>query len=655
MSILSSERFYGNNICIDVTETYEHVDISFFPAISGSSITAGTRVTINDTEGNYYYANNNLGAITYTTTSSYSSSHTCVGFRFVMAGQYLKCLKKELSHAVLANSTSFVNASLNTQTTPCHLNEAFDCIKDKNVVLYAIEKILALANRYKVIVPWEFQDKTPYATVNGIIRELSYVAIDWLAYPLVREMNSVSFCKNLSYYDRTLIAPNCNHYNFKQLVEYYCGHSTSKMLEEIWKALTFGEEVQCYPIASFASVAIGDPLEIAPSIVPSMSYHVGTKRLQTLAFTLAPAVFKVMGFDYLYQLLPQIPKGGTTGAIEGQPVNYHYELEPNIRTLNNILGPKKLMGILIEICDISKIHDLRDAVRMIEEYSTVDKIPQSLRNEFPSGLVIDFKFKNLKEMHDKISTQYTIIKAEADKKEIPVHPFYAQLDGREEKGLKLIVPRNTTFLSIWGKALNICIASYGDIAARGDTLLLGVEKEGAIKYCIEFECKIVPSAFSQIDSVLLPLPRLEPKQAQASLDTSEEDSTYLDTLIRQFRAERNGNPDAQDKEIVIHMLHMWADENKVELIKMSELFTNTSDWTTYRADNIVVDNNALNAYNAARIVRAAFAADQGPQPDAVQNNAAEINIVGNPNMEPDVAMLVYDGENRPPVAIQNLG
>ncbi|MCX9024668.1 MAG: PcfJ domain-containing protein [Candidatus Methanoperedens sp.] len=308
----------------------------------------------------------------------------------------------------------------------------------------------------------------------------------------------------------------------------------------------------------------------------------GNRRLQFLVFTVGPALFRTVGFDYLYQFLPLL--GPETGVYKKNPGRVDPHDFPSDRHFENIFShllkfitPKKLIHLLSEEEIVYKMNLLEDTYDMLTAYSDPEKIPSSLRGMYPRGLEIDFKFKCLKEFHDKISVQYTIIKAEAENKDIPVDELFAQLDGMESKGLKIVVPRKTAQLSLWGKLLNICIASYGDKAARGETLLLGVEKEGQIKYCLEFypheimrpekqeivglitEEISVPAIESKVIRSFLP--KIEERMAMVPADYQDEAGLYYAVSMRQFRGDRNGDPTADDRGVIEHLLNKWIMDN----------------------------------------------------------------------------------------------
>ena len=65
-------------------------------------------------------------------------------------------------------------------------------------------------------------------------------------------------------------------------------------------------------------------------------------------------------------------------------------------------------------------------------------------------------------------------------------PSLAGLHGDEPgSGLRLVLPRTTDELVAWGRRLHSCIGSFGPAVAAGRSLLVGVERDGALSYCME--------------------------------------------------------------------------------------------------------------------------------------------------------------------------
>jgi len=57
-----------------------------------------------------------------------------------------------------------------------------------------------------------------------------------------------------------------------------------------------------------------------------------------------------------------------------------------------------------------------------------------------------------------------------------------ELDGSEVDGLKIVVPKTNTDLAEWSDSMSNCIRNYGSLINNGDCSILGIYKEGKIKY-----------------------------------------------------------------------------------------------------------------------------------------------------------------------------
>jgi hypothetical protein len=59
------------------------------------------------------------------------------------------------------------------------------------------------------------------------------------------------------------------------------------------------------------------------------------------------------------------------------------------------------------------------------------------------------------------------------------------LDHAELGGLRLVLPRTTYELTVWGQLLANCLGSFGPAAAAGLSWLIGVEVGERLAYCLE--------------------------------------------------------------------------------------------------------------------------------------------------------------------------
>jgi PcfJ-like protein len=548
MSISSCETFLAGPIKLDVLEKKHSIEIAVGHNPNHRGRAATTSVVNSSTTNSVTI---NLEGLfpsgTDITKYSITNGTTCystIGFKFFMKNGVLKCIKKEVAHITIVSSASVCAATVSIPKQ--HIKETFCCPNDfiwsfdsVQAMNHIQAKLLVLAERKGVKVPAKFIQSGAHCNVGNW--ENFYSSFDWLAYPLLREIDSNELCKHLLHTDRDIMRPNNDALNFKQLIEHYYGTSTSKMLSEVWK---------------YTTVNSG-------------------KGINQLAFIVGPAVFKTMGFDYLYQALPFLDTAES--PLVGETHNI-LSIEDHFSTLLKHMTPKKLINIVFGGAWMANLHFLYDAVRMLKEFDSQEKIPLALRERYSRGLTADFKFKTLQEFHDKISVEYTTIKGESSRKLIPVHEIYGQLNGREKNGLKLIVPQNTTYLSVWGKLLSHCVASYGDRAARGDTMILGVERDGHILYCLELEPLIISrmggelygrphfgdNPIEEVPIIREPIPMLE-KILMTTINGRK--SEIWSPYIVQFRGKHNAEPEPYDENTVRSMLTEWVAENKEEYDK----------------------------------------------------------------------------------------
>jgi hypothetical protein len=65
-------------------------------------------------------------------------------------------------------------------------------------------------------------------------------------------------------------------------------------------------------------------------------------------------------------------------------------------------------------------------------------------------------------------------------------PSLAAVHGDDTgSGLRLVLPRTTSELVAWGRRLHSCVGSFGSAVAAGLSVLVGVERDGTLRYCIE--------------------------------------------------------------------------------------------------------------------------------------------------------------------------
>lgn len=118
-------------------------------------------------------------------------------------------------------------------------------------------------------------------------------------------------------------------------------------------------------------------------------------------------------------------------------------------------------------------------------------------SEKSDKIVIPNNIKSLVEMHDFVSLEYR--KLSGDDFPLQFNEEVMAIDGAElEDGLKLKLPRTNFELVHWGQKMHNCIGGYGRSMNRseGKQWLLGVYKDGDLKYNIEVQGKSVRQFYS---------------------------------------------------------------------------------------------------------------------------------------------------------------
>jgi hypothetical protein len=151
--------------------------------------------------------------------------------------------------------------------------------------------------------------------------------------------------------------------------------------------------------------------------------------------------------------------------------------------LSENFSPKKIFTIMSNE-DASSSY-LSDVASQYNTYKDPLSIPYKLRAEYPNGLEIPKNWKDLKELHDKVSADYNKIKAEDNNKTIPYSELEWQLHGLSKDNVTLVLPSEGSKLVEWGKEQSHCVASYSDRAANKECLIVGVKVHGKHLYTLE--------------------------------------------------------------------------------------------------------------------------------------------------------------------------
>lgn len=130
-----------------------------------------------------------------------------------------------------------------------------------------------------------------------------------------------------------------------------------------------------------------------------------------------------------------------------------------------------------------------DTAWMWEKYRE-GKIPQKLLDKGYQPIEIPKKCKNFHELHDKIMAKHSILKAVDEYKilqyyKIKKHKVLKILDKQQYNDMKIIFPKDTKDLVLWGKEMSNCISGYFDRVQRDETMVFSLEKDGKMLYNVE--------------------------------------------------------------------------------------------------------------------------------------------------------------------------
>jgi hypothetical protein len=188
--------------------------------------------------------------------------------------------------------------------------------------------------------------------------------------------------------------------------------------------------------------------------------------LNQRVFREVKALNEIFSLDYAVKLL------------ENEDKNFDFEVH-TVEFLKQF-GEKTRYDMALE-----QGFNLTDASNQWYKYRKPDSIPETLRSEFPEGLSIPRSWKDLKELHDKISRDYLKIKAEAERLPINYSEEERKILQVKAGDMDIRLATDTSDLVIWGGTMKNCIASYSDKAVQKSSYLLGVYRDDTLLYNME--------------------------------------------------------------------------------------------------------------------------------------------------------------------------
>lgn len=87
-------------------------------------------------------------------------------------------------------------------------------------------------------------------------------------------------------------------------------------------------------------------------------------------------------------------------------------------------------------------------------------------------------------VHEKLAYRFL---DEQPEEELPIHPQWEPVNGLSavDKTWRIILPKSTSDLKLWGILLHHCVGAYGPAIKSGRSIILAVELKGAIAYTVE--------------------------------------------------------------------------------------------------------------------------------------------------------------------------
>lgn len=164
-----------------------------------------------------------------------------------------------------------------------------------------------------------------------------------------------------------------------------------------------------------------------------------------------------------------------------------------IRIILKKIGPNKFINALkIQKCnDLDNnalaLTDIFESARMLEKYN-ICKIQEfdRVKNIYPKGLVIDFKWKTFSELHNKLSVRSSRIEKLKSKKKIEWSKEIRNMHGIRYKNARILLPRTKISIIRWGESQKHCVASYADQMLNKKIILAAVYIDNKLLYTLRF-------------------------------------------------------------------------------------------------------------------------------------------------------------------------
>lgn len=287
--------------------------------------------------------------------------------------------------------------------------------------------------------------------------------------------------------DGEVIHPGFREHSVKDALKKYADITSSKMIKLLCKRLErsaqrqIARSLETQPSfgALLNSELTNNGFDIEPSEVTAhynvyINHEINVDIFNDLSF--AKELFD--DINHRYTLLENLKLRVHLGT-------YH----KTAKFLKQNFTPQKILHLLADGGGGSGL--LNDTIRQYNRYHIPESIPPRLKDKYPNGIKIPKNFKDIKELHDKISVQYNEIKGEDNNKSIPYSENEFRLHGFKIDNIELVLPSEGKTLVMWGKIFKNCVASYIDRAATKKLLIVGVKINGKLLYIVEVKvCRI---------------------------------------------------------------------------------------------------------------------------------------------------------------------
>ena len=335
---------------------------------------------------------------------------------------------------------------------------------------------------------YEFQLLIDFCKKNDIdidrrtINKITYVVL--ATNPALRELwtpeisldnlfNAEGYMAEHGFNEETKI-PSCLAKNtFKEAINECFGFSSKKLMKMI-----------CSSIYKIHQVKI-DPLVISRAMSRYSKYDISAKdpnllqkqNINKSMLDLGELTKGLFTVDHIYKILEDNTE--SFKSIGG----YGFTMKTG-RALLKMFPIETRMKLLKDLGQFSSFS--KDTYTQYDKYKDWTNITEKAKKKGFCPIKIPSRWKNIKELHDNISRQYRDIDAAISNRDIEYTPEILELlDNIQVENLTIKIPKDTSDLAKWGKLMKNCIASMGDSAVKGNSIILGIYKDNFLTHNVQ--------------------------------------------------------------------------------------------------------------------------------------------------------------------------